>query len=127
MSSKRVDRLFGCLLLIASVLHCAGSFIGYKSKPELLLWSEGTGLAGLLLAGLNILRVERPFDRPLGWVSFAGCLGWLTVVVAFGKLIGNIFDFRSLTQGIITLVLTGMSLRTALGKAPVYPLREVRR
>jgi exosortase/archaeosortase len=50
-------------------------------------------------------------------VSFAGCLGWLVVVIAFGKLIGNYFDFRPLIQGIVTLALAGFSLRTALGKA----------
>jgi hypothetical protein len=41
--------------------------------------------------------------------------------------IGNLLEFRPLIHGIITLVLAGMSLRTALGKAPVYPLDEVKR
>ena len=74
-------------------------------------------MAELLLAGLNLLRVGRPGDHALAWVSFAGCIGQLIAVIAFGKLIGNYLDFRFVIQGIVTLALAGFSLRTALGKA----------
>src|SRR5262245_25287476 len=106
---KAVDRIFGWLLVLGSVLHCGGSFAVYKSKPDLFLWAEAGGLAGLLVAALNILRVSRPNDRPLAWVSFAGCLGHLAVAIGFGAVIGNPFDPRPLTHAIIALVLAAFS------------------
>ena len=114
---KTTDRIFGWLLVIASLMHCAGSYVVYRHKPELLLWALGTGLAGLLLAGLNLLRTGRPQDRALGWVCFAGCLGWLSVAAGFGAVVGNDLDARLVIHALITLVLTGMSLRTAVGSA----------
>jgi len=114
---RTIDRTFGWLLVIASLMHSAGSYMVYQHKPELLLWSEAAGLAGLLLAGLNLLRAGRPLDRALGWVSFAGCLGWLAVAFGFGVVVGNLLDPRLLVHVIVTLVLAFMSLRTAMRKA----------
>jgi hypothetical protein len=89
--------------------------------PETLLWSLSGSLAGLLLASVNILRVGRPRDRGLAWVSFAGCLGWIAVALGFGKVIGNIVDFRALTHAINAAVLAVLSLRTAIGAQPTNP------
>ena len=114
---KIVDRIFGWLLVLGALGHGMGCLQAYGHNPELLLWSECTTLALLLLAGLNLLRVGRPGDHALAWLSLAGCIGWLIGVIAFGKLIGNYLDFRFLMQGIVTLALAGFSLRTALGKA----------
>ena len=114
---KIADRICGWILLLGGLGHATGSFLAYGHNPELLLWSESATLAGMLLAALNLLRVGRPGDRVLAWVSFAGCLGWLVFVIAFGKLIGNYLDFRFLIQGIVTLALAGFSSRTALGQA----------
>lgn len=114
---KTTDRMFGWLLVIASLLHSGGSYLVYRHKPELLLWALGTGLAGLLLAGLNLLRANRPQDRTLAWVCFAGCLGWLGVAAGFGAVVGNYLDARLVIHAFITLVLTALSLRTAMGKA----------
>jgi len=57
------------------MLHAGGSFAAYRHAPAKLLWSLSRTLAGLLLVSLNPLRVGRPGDRALAWVSFAGCLG----------------------------------------------------
>jgi uncharacterized membrane protein YjjB (DUF3815 family) len=84
----------------------------YSNSPVTLVWALSGTLAGLLAAGLNLLRVGRPHDRALAWMSFAGCLGWLTVDLAFGKAFGNVFDPRVLTRAINTVVLAAMSLRT---------------
>jgi exosortase/archaeosortase len=65
---------------------------------------------------MNLLRVGRPADRTLAWVSFAGCVGWVVVAVAFGRLIENMLDFRPLINLILALSLAAFSLRTALGK-----------
>lgn len=111
---KVADRIFAWLLAVASLLHAAGSWAMYKDRHETLLWALSATLAGLLLASVNLLRAGRPRDRTLAWISFAGCLGWLALVVGFGRLIGNLFDFRVLIQGGIAVALALFSLRTAL-------------
>jgi hypothetical protein len=116
-SLKIADRICGWILLLGALGHSMGSLQVYGHSPELLLWAECATLMLLLLGALNLLRVGRPGDRALAWVSFGGCIGWLIAVMAFGKLIGNYLDFRFLIQGIVTLALAGFSLRTALGKA----------
>lgn len=110
------DRTFGWLLVIGSLLHIFGSVETYRGRPETLLWALSATLAGLFLAALNLLRVGRPGDRMLAWISFFGCLGWLALIIAFGKIIGNGLDFRVLTLGAITVVLAVFSFRSATGK-----------
>ncbi|HVW76543.1 MAG TPA: hypothetical protein VHB45_02945 [Alloacidobacterium sp.] len=109
-----VDRLFGWLLGIGTLGHATGCWLVYKNKPELLLWSECATLAGLLLAAINLLRVGRSSDSTLAWVSFFGCVAWAVVAVAFGRLIGNMLDFRPLLNLIFALGLAGFSLRAAV-------------
>jgi hypothetical protein len=109
---KMLDRILGWLLVVGSLLHALGSIASYRNMPITLVWALSGSLAGLLLAGLNLLRVGRPNDRALAWVSFFGCLGWLAVALAFGKVIGNVFNPRALTHVVITIGLAAMSLRT---------------
>jgi hypothetical protein len=42
---------------------------------------------------------------------------WLVFVYVFGRLIGNLLDFRVVIQATITIVLLILSLRAALGAA----------
>lgn len=109
---KTADYAFGWLLVVASLMHGAGSVLAYRHKPELLLWAEAATLAGLLLAAINLLRAGRPGDRVLAWVSCAGCVGWILVAVSFGRLAGSLFDPRALSHEAITLVLLVFSFRT---------------
>jgi hypothetical protein len=111
-----VDRVCAWLLFLGGIGHGLGCLKAYSQNPEMLLWAECTTLAGWLLAGLNLLRVGRPTDRALAWVSFAGCLAWVIMAVAFGRLVGNMLDFRALINLILALALAAFSLRTALGK-----------
>lgn len=111
---KTLDRSFGCLMILGGVGHAFGSFAAYKYQPLTLLWALSTSFAGWLLAALNLLRTWRLDDRPLAWISLAGCLIWLGFVLAFGVLIGNIFDVRALVNLIITLGLAVFSVRSVL-------------
>lgn len=120
---KILDVTFAWLLVVGSLLHAAGSFVAYKNMPALLLWSLSGTLAGLLLASLNLLRAGRPGDPTLAWVSFAGCLGWISVALGFGKVSGNLFDVRALMHAINAAVLAAMSLRTALEAKSANPFR----
>jgi hypothetical protein len=112
-----VDRIFGWLMVLGSLAHSMGSLQAYGSKPEILLWAESGTLAGLLVGALNLLRAGRPQDRTLAWISFAASAAWFVLALAFGKVVGNYFDFHAVIFMVITLVLMVMSLRTALGKA----------
>lgn len=114
---KAVDRIFGCLLALGGILHGMGSYGAYHRQPMLLLWALATSFAVLLLAAINLLRVGRPGDAALAWVSFAGCLVWIGFVIWFGRLIGNIFDYRPLIHLILTTVLAFFSLRMAVQRS----------
>jgi hypothetical protein len=107
------DRIFGWLMVVGGLLHCMGTLQAHLGE-DVTLWSLGAGLGELLLAAINLMRVERPADRTLAWVSFGGCLGWLVVIAGFAHLIHSFVDFRVAIQGVITLVLAVMSARSAL-------------
>ena len=114
---KVVDQVFGWLLVVSSLLHAVGSYTGYKNQPKVLLWALSATLAGLLLASINLVRVGQPELLSLAWISAFGCLWWMVQALVFGKLLGNIFDFRALIHFVIALVLFAFSLRSALGFA----------
>src|SRR5262249_9645057 len=112
-----LDRIAGSLLLIGALLHGYGSYLAYPSLSSNLVWALSGSVAALLLAGVNLLRVNRPDDRPLAWICFAGCLLWIGVVGAFAATLPNPVDPRPLYHLIVTVVLLVFSLRTALGSA----------
>jgi hypothetical protein len=110
---KAIDRIFGCLLLLGGIGHGFGSYAAYKDQPMSLLWALSASFAIFLLAAINLLRAGRKEDSALSWISFAGCAVWIGFAVCFGRLIGNMLDFRPLVNLIVTLVLAFFSLRSA--------------
>ena len=114
---KTLDRIFGCLLALGGIGHGFGSYAAYHGEPMMLLWALSASFAGELLAAVNLLRTNRPGDRALAWISFAGCLVWIAFVLCFGHLIHNFLDFRFLINFIITAALALFSLRSALRAA----------
>jgi hypothetical protein len=115
---RTLDLVFGWLLVIGGVLHAIGSWAGYMTAPETLLWALAGSIAALLVAALNLLRVGRPDDRPLALVSLAGAIAWMAVALGFGAVIGNVLDPRALIHVLNALVLAGMSLRTVARAKP---------
>ncbi|MGO9318647.1 MAG: hypothetical protein ACLPXT_09225 [Terracidiphilus sp.] len=111
---KIIDRIFAGILILGGLLHGWGSFHLYRNEPMTMLWSICATLLTLLVAAVNLLRVERPGDRPLAWISFAGSLSWAMAAFAAGVLIGNVFDPRPMMHWVTALVLAGFSLRAAL-------------
>jgi hypothetical protein len=99
-------------LLLGGVGHTFGSFIGYGSKPELLLWSLSASLFLFLLGTLNFVRASRSADRTLGWITLVFNPCQLVAAIQFGRLINNLYDPRVIGFCVITLVLTAMSART---------------
>jgi len=66
---KIVDRVFGWLLVLGGVLHTVGATVGLKGTPGALVWPLAGSVAAFLVAALNLMRVNRPRDRTLAWVS----------------------------------------------------------
>jgi hypothetical protein len=109
---KRIDLFFGWLLVLGALLHAFGSWTGYRSSPELLVWALSGSLAALLVATLNIFRVGRPTDRSIAVASFLGSIAWGAVAVGFGFAIGNVRDPRAMIHAVNAAVLAMFSFRT---------------
>ncbi|WP_263351195.1 hypothetical protein [Acidicapsa acidisoli] len=109
---KIMDRIFSCLLFLGGVGHTLGSFVGYGSKPELLLWSLSASLFLFLLGALNFVRASRSEDRALGWITLVFNPCQFVAAIAFGRLIQNLYDPRVIGFCVITAVLTAMSVRS---------------
>ena len=114
---KILDRTFGWLLVVGGLLHASGSWHTFHNDPPQLLWALSGSLAALLVAALNLLRVGRPTDRPLAWVSFFASVAWVAVAVGFGVVIGNLADPRAVIHAVTAAVLAGLSLQTLM-RAP---------
>jgi hypothetical protein len=111
---KTVDRTFGWLLVLGGILHGIGSIVTLRQQPDVLVWALAGSLAALLVAALNLMRVSRPADRVLAWVSAAGTVAWMSVAIGFGLVIGNVLDPRVLYHTIAGVFLTVFSIRTIL-------------
>lgn len=107
-----LDRTFGWVLVLGGLLHASGSWHAFHGDPPQLLWALSGSLAALLVAAINLLRVGRPSDRPLAWVSFVASIAWVAVAVGFGAVIGNLADPRAVIHAVNATVLAGLSLRT---------------
>jgi hypothetical protein len=115
---KTVDRAFGWLLVVGGLLHSVGSTMSLAKRPEALVWALSGALAAFLVAALNLMRVNRPEDRTLAWVSAAGSMAWLSVAIGFGSSIGNLLDPRALVHAVNAAVLAAFSIRTAVRAKP---------
>ena len=109
---KTVDRAFGWLLVLNGLLHAVGAWNANHTRPDVLLWALTGSLAAFLIAAVNLLRVDRPHDRPLAWLSLAGSLAWLVVALRVGQLVGNFLDARVVSNVLNAAVLGAMSLRS---------------
>jgi hypothetical protein len=115
---RLADRIFACLLILGGVGHTAGTLIGDKDKPELMLWSLCASLFVFLLGTINLVRAGRHGDGTLGWITLVFNLCHIASVVAFGRLIQNMGDPRVIGFIVICLVLCGMSVRTIRDGTP---------
>jgi len=107
VSSRIVDRFFGVALIIAATGHLFGSFGHYAVDSTEPVWAISASVLAILLASINLLRVNRPADRTLAWICLGGRVAWIALALAFNASTGNIFDPRGLTHAIVTAV-TGL-------------------
>ena len=111
---KTLDRVLGWLLVLGAMLHSIGSVVALRQKPDMLVWALSGSLAALLVAALNLMRVNRPADRTLAWVSAGGSIAWTLVAIGFGASIGNVLDPRAMYHTIAGIALAAFSVRTAV-------------
>jgi len=115
---KIVDRVCAWILVLGGQLHGVGSYLGYKHEPMTMFWAlNGTELA-LLVAAVNLLRVERPGDRSLALIALVSSLAWAIGAGVFAVLLGNLLDPRPIVQGLTALALAAFSLKAALAPRP---------
>jgi len=114
--NKILDRIFCGLMALATLGHLFGTFKFTQPGTGLFVWSLAGVLAAALLTALNILRSGRPQDKPLAWITLAGNLGWVVIVVLFGLSVGNLFDFRAVFHGLAAAGLAYFSLRSLLAR-----------
>lgn len=112
-----VDRALSALLILGAAGHTFGVLQFYRTQPDALFWSLTETVLVLLLAAVNLLRAGRPTDRGLAWICVLFSAIYVGISLCFGRLIGDMLDFRVLAFGIVALGLTLFSLRTALGRA----------
>jgi hypothetical protein len=109
---KWVDRGLSVLLILGGVGHTFGVLDFYKD-PHTLFWSLTASELIFLLAAINLLRSWQPSDRALAVITAAASLSYFGFTLRFGQIIGNLFDFRVILFGALTLGLTVFSLRDA--------------
>lgn len=112
---KIADRICSWILVLGGLLHGVGSYLGYSKEPMTLLWALSASQLCLVVAAINLLRVERPADRPLAWICLVSSGAWAVTALIFGVLIGNAFDVRAMIHCLTAVALAVFSLRTALG------------
>lgn len=109
---KRVDRIFGWLLILGAVGHTVGTVLWTQPMSGIFVWSLGSSLAGALLGTLNLVRAGRPSDKTLAIITAIGTACWGILAFTFGLSIGNIFDPRPLSHTLISIVLVIFSVLT---------------
>jgi hypothetical protein len=105
-----LDRILGWILVVGGLFSAVSYWLAFHSDPARLAWSLFGCLAVLLVAALNLLRVGRPNDRPLAWVSFAASLALVALTIGYGAAMVHLAD--GLIHAVNAGVLVGMSLRT---------------
>lgn len=109
---RKLDWMFCGLMAFAAAGHLIGTFTLVERGTQTFVWSLAGVLAAVLLVALNVMRMNRPNDRTLSWVSLVGCLSWVVIALLFGSTIGNIIDFRVLIHVIAAVGLSILSWRT---------------
>jgi len=108
-----IDRSLSALLILGAIGHTLGVLDFYKD-PDTLFWSLTATLLIILLAALNLLRSWRPGDRALAALAASASAAYFVDTIFFGRLVGNLADFRVILFGAISLGLTVFGLRDAL-------------
>ena len=111
-----IDRGLSVLLILGGMAHAFG-VASFFHDPQTLFWSETATILIFLIAAVNLLRTWRPGDRALAGVAAGGSVAYLIATLCFGRIIGDMVDFRVILFGVLTLGLALFSLRDATRSA----------
>ena len=111
-----IDRGLSLLLILGGIGHTFGVISFYKD-PHTLFWSLTASILIFLLAAINLLRTWRPGDRALAALTAVASAAYFVDGLLFGRLIGNMADFRVILFGVISAALTAFGLRQAMQRA----------
>jgi hypothetical protein len=111
--AKWIDRGLSFLLILGGIGHTLGVMSFYKD-PHTLFWALTDSVLIFLLAAINLLRTWQPDNKPLAMVTTCASAANLVITFRFGQLIGDIADFRVILFALLSLGLTGFSLRDAI-------------
>ena len=112
-----MERLLGAVMFLGGIGHGFGSYMAYSKVPMELLWALSASFALFLLASLNLLRTWRSGDKAIAWICLLGCLVQAGFAIWFGRLIGNLLDFRPFINTIVSLLLALFSARSLFQRA----------
>jgi hypothetical protein len=97
---KTMDRVFAWILLVLGCIHCAATFVVYKTLTIDAIWFISGGLVMIFGALLNMVRAARPGDRLAAGVSLlANLLLFTTFAVAVPWLLRD--EFKQNPQVIV--------------------------
>lgn len=103
------------LLILGAVLHMVGAWRQIPHRSTEIVWSMGAALSGVLIGFLQILSIRRPEDASLALLATAGALSWAAVAQAFGRAIGNRYDFRVLWHEVCAMGLALLAATSLIG------------
>jgi hypothetical protein len=113
IAMRWVDRTLSVLLILAGIGHTFG-VLSFYTDPHTLFWSLTDSVLIMLLAAINLLRSWRPRDRALALVATAGSGANVVITLGFGRLIGDMADFRVLLFGALSIGLAAFGVRDAV-------------
>jgi hypothetical protein len=111
-----IDRGLSFLLILGGIGHTLGVMSFYQD-PHTLFWALTDSVLLFLLAAINLLRTWQPDNKPLALVTACASAANLVITLRFGELIGNMADFRVILFAVLSLGLTGFSLRGAMRRS----------
>lgn len=103
------------LLILGSVLHVVGAWRQIPHGSTEFVWWIGAAVSGVLIGLLQFLSIRRPEDASLAFLATVGALFWAVVAQAFGRAIGNRYDFRVLWHEVCAIGLAILSATTLIG------------
>lgn len=107
---RRLELVLAGLLALGAVGHLIGTFTGYPWGSEVFVWSLTAVCYVFLIVFLQVLRINRPDDRPVMIAATSATAAWAVLALGFGAAIGNILDFRALMHAGVAATLVTSAL-----------------
>lgn len=116
---KRLEFVLVGLLALGATGHLIGTLTGYQWGTEVFVWSLTAVCYVFLIVFLQLLRINRPDDRPVVIAATAATAAWMVLALGFGDAIGNILDFRALMHAGVSAALLATTFLARREPAPL--------